>query len=110
MGGEAPGARDLPFAGDYIVESPVVAVLTRFVLRRPWHLLSTYLSYRWLTRRVRRVAPDGLLKAVFLVENPTTCWSPVTLGGPVRHPSFRDISHGARGCGTKCVRAAAIQQ
>lgn len=65
----------LPFAGDYVVDSPMVAVLTRFGLRRPWHLAQTYLAYRWLMRRVRRTAPGGLLKAVFLVENSTTCWS-----------------------------------
>ena len=67
--------KELPFAGDYVVESPIIAVLTRFGLRRPWHLLQTYLAYRWLIRRVRRTAPGGLLKAVFLVENSRTCWS-----------------------------------
>ena len=50
-------------------------MLTRFGLRRPWHLIQTYLAYRWLMRRVRRTAPGGLLNAVFLVESPTTCWS-----------------------------------
>jgi hypothetical protein len=71
----APHQRELPFAGDYIVESPVIAVFTRFGLRRPWHLFQTYLAYRWLIGRIRRSAPGGLLKAVFLVENSTTCWS-----------------------------------
>lgn len=60
---------------DFLVESETVAVLTRFGLRRRWHLLQTYLAYRWLLQRVRRTAPDGLLNSVFLVENATTCWS-----------------------------------
>lgn len=78
---EPPGAGqsearewDLP-PNDFLVESTVIAVLTRFGLKRRWHLLQTYLAYRWLLRRVRRSAPDGLLQSVFLVENATTCWS-----------------------------------
>lgn len=66
----------LPFARHEVVDdSPIVCVLTRFGLRRPWHLIQTYLAYRWLMRRVRRTAPDALLKAAFLVENLTTCYS-----------------------------------
>jgi hypothetical protein len=66
---------ELPYAGDYDVQSSIVAVLTRFGLRRPWHLLQTYLAHRWLMMRVRRASPGGLIKATFLIENSTTCWS-----------------------------------
>ncbi len=45
-GGPNQEPRILPFVGEYVVESPVVAVLTRFGLRRPWHLMQTYLAYR----------------------------------------------------------------
>lgn len=61
--------------GDRDIDSTVVCVLTRFALRRPWHLIQTFVAYRWLMRHVRRNAPDGLLRACFLVENPTTCYS-----------------------------------
>lgn len=75
MVGESPLEQNLPFAGDYEVDSTIVAVLTRFGLRRPWHLLLTYRAYQWLMRRTRRIAPGGLLTAVFLVEDWKTCWS-----------------------------------
>lgn len=66
---------DLPSASHDDVDSTIVCVMTRFGLRRPWHLIQTYLAYRWLMRRVRQAAPDRLLKATFLVENVTTCYS-----------------------------------
>jgi hypothetical protein len=53
----------------------VVCVLTRFRLRRPWHLARTYFAYRWLLRRTRRASPTGLLHAGFLIENATTFYS-----------------------------------
>ena len=65
---------DLP-SSDFLVESAIVAVLTRFGLKRRRHLVQTYLAYRWLLRKVRRTSPGGLLNAVFLIENSTTCWS-----------------------------------
>jgi hypothetical protein len=61
--------------GDRDVDSTVVCVLTRFALRRPWHLVQTYVAYRWLMKHMRRKAPEGLLRACFLVENATTCYS-----------------------------------
>jgi hypothetical protein len=61
--------------GDHLVDSTVVCVLTRFRLRRPWHLVQTYLGYRRMMRKMARAAPDGFLKASFLVEGPTTCYS-----------------------------------
>lgn len=57
------------------VDSTVVCVVTRFGLRRPWHVLQTYLAYRWLMRRMRREEPAGLLRSSFLVEGLTTCYS-----------------------------------
>lgn len=74
-GDESRNQRSGPFVGEFVVESPVVCVLTRFGLRRPWHLIQTYLAYCWLVRRVRRVAPGGLIGSVFLIESATTCWS-----------------------------------
>jgi hypothetical protein len=65
----------LRFEGERSVAAPVVAVLTRFALRRPWHLLQTYVSYRWLMRRIRRAKPEGLIASAFLIEGPTTCYS-----------------------------------
>lgn len=74
--GEGPDAEpELPPAGYEDVNSTIVCVLTRFGLRRPWHLVQTYIAYRWLMRRVQRTAPSGLLKATFLVEDLTTCYS-----------------------------------
>ena len=64
-----------PSAEHEEVETTIVCVLTRFALRRPWHLVQTYLAYRWLMRRVRRKKPSGLLRSSFLVENLTTCFS-----------------------------------
>lgn len=75
FGRESGIEEELPYAGDYLVEAPITAVLTRFGLRQPWHLLQTYFAYRWLIRRVQRHVPGGLLKTTFLVENTRTCWS-----------------------------------
>lgn len=66
---------DLPSADHDDVDSSVVCVLTRFALRRPWHLLQTYLAYRWLIRRMESKRQAGLLKSAFLVEGLTTCYS-----------------------------------
>lgn len=69
-------AADLPSAEhDEVDDSTIVCVLTRFALRRPWHLLQTYLAYRWLLHRMRRKDQGGLLKSTFLVESLTTCYS-----------------------------------
>lgn len=57
--GESTRDWEMPPA-DFLVDSTVVAVLTRFGLRRRWHLLQTFIAYRWLLRRVRRAAPEGL--------------------------------------------------
>ena len=64
-----------PSAAHDEVETTIVCVLTRFGLRRPWHLIQTYLAYRWLMSRVRRKQPDGLLRSTFLIENASTCFS-----------------------------------
>ncbi len=72
---EPPEQDGVPSASQHAVEPTVVCVLTRFRFRRPWHVIQTYVAYRWLMRRVRHVAPDGLLKATFVVESWTTCYS-----------------------------------
>lgn len=67
---------DLPSAEhDEVDDSPIVCVVTRFALRQPWHLLQTYLAYRWLLRQMRRKEQVGLLKSTFLIESLTTCYS-----------------------------------
>lgn len=75
MAGAKTTEQELLSPGDHDVDSPVVCVLTRFAVRRPWQSIQMYLAYRWLMRQVRRTAPSGLLKACFLVENRTTCYS-----------------------------------
>lgn len=65
----------VPSAAHEETDSRIVCVLTRFRVRRPWHLVQTYLAHRWLIGRVRRVGPPGLLKSVFLVENSTAFYS-----------------------------------
>lgn len=67
--------RDLLAPGDHDVDSTVVCVLTRFALKRPWHLLQTYVAYRWMVRRLRHDPPDGFLHSAFLVEGLTACCS-----------------------------------
>jgi hypothetical protein len=63
-------------------------VVTRFGLRRPWHVLQTYLAYRWLMHRVRRKKPGGLLKSSFLIENLTTCYSLSIWASEAAIPAF----------------------
>ena len=55
------------------MDTTVSCVLTRFSLRSVWSLIPFYLAFR----RVRRasIQVDGLLKAVFLVENLHTCYT-----------------------------------
>src|SRR5574340_1508409 len=64
-----------PFTGAAFarVDTTLSLVLTRFRLRSFWWLLPFYMAFR----RVRRGARDieGLLKAVFLVENLRTCYT-----------------------------------
>ena len=59
--------------GDNPVEVPIVCVLTRFGLRHPFFLLLTYLDYRRTLKQARQT--PGLLRAAFLIENLTTCYS-----------------------------------
>lgn len=59
--------------GQHEVDVPAVCVITRFGLRSPRHLLPTYLDYRRVAADAR--AEEGLLRAAFLVEDPSTCYS-----------------------------------
>jgi hypothetical protein len=89
-GTTAPGARSLTEPGDHAVDVPVVCVLTRFGLRHPLHLLFTYLDYR---RTMKRAAGSpGLLRAAFLVESLTSCYSLSIWASPRDIPVFgRDV-------------------
>jgi len=55
------------------MDTTVSCVMTRFRLRSFWSLVPFYLAFR----RVRRdsIKVDGLLKAVFLIENLHTCYT-----------------------------------
>lgn len=61
--------------GDHPVTSPAVAVITRFRLRGPQHLLPTYRAYRRVLLEAQRSQTPGLLRAAFLLESPSTWYS-----------------------------------
>jgi hypothetical protein len=58
-----------------VVDSSIRCVITRMRLRRPWHLVSAYRTYRSLHRAAERRQVPGLLKTTFLVEDLRTCYS-----------------------------------
>src|SRR5579883_1253514 len=55
------------------VDSSVSCVLTRFRLRSPLFLLPFYVEFLRIRRDARRI--DGLIHALFLVENARTCYT-----------------------------------
>lgn len=59
--------------GDHSVNVPIICVMTRFGLRSPLDLLPTYLDYRRTFKAAAKT--PGLLRAAFLIENLTTCYS-----------------------------------
>jgi len=61
--------------GSHTVDVPIICVITRFGLRSPHLLLPTYLDYRRVANEAKKSATPGLLQALFLVENFTTCYS-----------------------------------
>ena len=61
--------------GDRPVSAATTLVLTRFGLRGPWDLLQTYRDFQEIEPALRRRAPEGLLKAAFLLESPRSCFS-----------------------------------
>lgn len=61
--------------GEHEVDAPIYCSLTRFGLKSARHLLPTYLAYSRVVRQTRVAPVSGLLRAAFLVENPTTCYS-----------------------------------
>jgi hypothetical protein len=74
--GSAHDALDVPVSSIHQrVEAPIVCVLTRFGLRNGRQLLPTYLDYRRVLLDARRAELPGLLKAAFLVESATSCYS-----------------------------------
>lgn len=55
------------------MDSTVACVMTRFRLRSTWSLIPFYLAFRRVRRSARDV--DGLLQAVFLIEDLRTCYT-----------------------------------
>jgi hypothetical protein len=66
---------DLNEPGDHPVNVPIVCVITRFGLRSARYLLPTYLDYRRVLKQAKATQTPGLLRAAFLIENPTTCYT-----------------------------------
>ena len=60
---------------DRAVDARLVCVITRFGLRNPLYLIPVYLDYRRVVGAARRAATPGFIRAAFLVENLTTCYS-----------------------------------
>ena len=56
--------------GSHVVDSEIYCMITRFGLRRPWHLVAARREFNQLAAAGSMV--PGLLDAVFLVEDPTT--------------------------------------
>jgi hypothetical protein len=74
--GSENGSFDIPVSSIHQrVEAPIVCVLTRFGLRNARQLVPTYLAYRRVLLDARRAGTPGLLKAAFLVESATACYS-----------------------------------
>jgi hypothetical protein len=66
---------DLNEPGDHPVNVPIVCVITRFGLHSARYLLPTYLDYRRVLKQAKATQTPGLLRAAFLIENPTTCYT-----------------------------------
>ncbi len=58
-----------------VSDSTIRCVVTRMRMRRPWHVIAAYRSYRGLQRAMRRSEVPGLLKTAFLIEDARTCCS-----------------------------------
>lgn len=71
----AGAVSELSEPGDPTVDAPILCVMTRFRLRRPFDLLSTYLDYRRVVKQAHAVSIPGFLMSAFLVEDLTTCLS-----------------------------------
>jgi hypothetical protein len=71
----SPKSLHLEEPGDHPVDVPVLCVITRFGLRSARYLLPTYLDYRRVVKAAQTSQTPGLLRASFLIENPTTCYS-----------------------------------
>ena len=66
---------ELSTLGDHPVQSTVLCAISRFGLRSIFDLLLTYLDYRRVLRQAQASNTPGLLRAAFLIENLTTCYS-----------------------------------
>lgn len=67
--------------------SVIRCVITRMVLRKPWHVLSAYAAHLSLKHRLKTHTVPGLLKATFLCEGARTCYSLSIWSGPPRFSS-----------------------
>ena len=70
----APASGTYSKIGDNPVNSSVVAVITRFGLRRPIDLLLTYRDYRRVAAEAQSSNPSGFLRSAFLVESLRSCF------------------------------------
>ncbi len=61
-------------------QEPIVCVITRFRLKHPWLLPLVYMDYRRVL--MKGLHTPGLLKATFVIENFTTCYSLSFWTGP----------------------------
>lgn len=75
MSNKTAFALELQEPGDHSIDSDIICVMTRFGLRHPFYLLPTWRDYRLVVRQAARTQTPGLLRAAFLIENPTTCYS-----------------------------------
>ncbi len=55
------------------MDSTVSCILTRFRVRSPWSIIRFYLAFRRVRHASRNI--EGLLKAVFLIEDLRTCYT-----------------------------------
>ena len=62
-------------AGDRVVDTSVVCVITRFGLRAPRFLLPTIRDYRAVLKEANQSRTPGLLRSAFLLEDASTCYS-----------------------------------
>jgi hypothetical protein len=77
--------------GLHEVDVPIFCALTRFGLRRPGSLLTSYLDYRRLLNRSDDSPAERLLRTAFLVENAHTWYSlSIWDGRPMFSAQVRD--------------------
>jgi len=71
--GSWPDNYPLSGAGFARMHTTISCVLTRFRLRSAWSLIAFYLRFLKVRRAARGIG--GLVRAIFVVENPRTCYT-----------------------------------